>query len=194
MRRTTILAAVVALALPAAATAQQNAPPPAKAAPASAAAKIANAMSAAPASISASATIMDWPATPNGKPTQLRAGTNGWVCFPKSPGKDIDNDPMCLDQTWQKWADAYMAHKPPQLTTGGIAYMIAPGGANGSGTDPFATKGTPTNDWGYDGPHVMILYPDPAAYKGLPTKRTKGPYVMWAGTPWQHVMAPISGK
>ena len=39
---------------------------------------------------------------------------------------------------------------------------------------------------------MMILYPNAAAYKGLPTKRTTGPYVMWAGTPWQHVMAPVA--
>ncbi|HEX9106100.1 MAG TPA: hypothetical protein VF832_02700, partial [Longimicrobiales bacterium] len=152
----------LSLVLPATALAQQ------KAAPQSAAAKIANAMSAAPTSIASNATIMDWPSTPNGKPTVLRKGTNGWVCFPKAPAKDPEaNDPMCLDATWQQWAEAYMSKKPPKLTTGGIAYMIAPGGAKGSGTDPFAEKGTPTNDWGYDGPHVMILYPNADAYKGL---------------------------
>jgi hypothetical protein len=188
MNRVLTLALVAgALVLPAAARAQQ------KAAPNPAAAKIANAMSAAPASIAAQATIMDWPASPKAKPTVLRAGTNGWVCYPKAPSKDLQaNDPMCLDKTWQTWAEAYMAHKPPQLTSGGIAYMLAPGGAKGSATDPFADKETPTNDWGFDGPHMMILYPNAAAYKGLPTKRTSGPYVMWAGTPWQHVMAPVA--
>ena len=39
--------------------------------------KITNAMSAAPASISKNATIMDWPEAAGGQPRQLRAGTNG---------------------------------------------------------------------------------------------------------------------
>lgn len=197
MKRLSILVAVALLA-PAAALAQnaQNAPKPpaAKNAPLTAAAKITNAMSAAPRSIAENATIMDWPSSPKGQPTVLRKGTNGWVCYPKAPSKDLEaNDPMCIDATWQQWAAAYMAKKPPQLTTVGIAYMLAPGGAKGSGTDPFADKPTATNDWGFDGPHMMIVYPtnNPSAYKGLPTKRVAtGPYVMWAGTPWQHVMAP----
>src|SRR5919201_165628 len=47
--------------------------------------KIKNAESAAPDSIARAATIMDWPATEGGKPTQLRAGTNGCVCYPSTP-------------------------------------------------------------------------------------------------------------
>jgi len=34
--------------------------------------------------------------------------------------------------------------------------------------------------------------PDAAQLKGLPTTRTKAPYVMFAGTPWAHVMVPIT--
>src|SRR5207253_2488045 len=49
--------------------------------------KIKNAMSAAPAEISRNATIMDWPEKAGGQPTQLRAGNNGWVCFPNSPSE-----------------------------------------------------------------------------------------------------------
>src|SRR5690349_12837177 len=47
-------------------------------------AKVKDAMSAAPAAISKNATIMDWDATDPMKnpPKQLRAGTNGWVCYP----------------------------------------------------------------------------------------------------------------
>jgi hypothetical protein len=74
--------------------------------------KITNAMGAAPASISKSATIMDWPAAPNGQPRQLRAGTNGWVCYPTSPmefGAASVEDPMCLDKAWQGWASAWMS-------------------------------------------------------------------------------------
>jgi hypothetical protein len=41
--------------------------------------KIANAMTAAPSTISAQATILDWPAKEGDQPPVLRAGTNGWT-------------------------------------------------------------------------------------------------------------------
>ena len=44
--------------------------------------KIANAMTAAPASVSAQATILDWPATESEPPTVLRAGSNAWTACP----------------------------------------------------------------------------------------------------------------
>ncbi len=90
MRRTLALALLTALAIPAALAAQQ------KAAPTTAAAKIADAVVAGPTSVTAHATIMDWPASANAKPAVLRAGTNGWVCYPRMPGQPLDN-PMCLD-------------------------------------------------------------------------------------------------
>src|SRR5712691_9102676 len=89
--------------------------------------KIKNAMAAAPASISAKATIMDWPASEGAKPAVLRPGSKGWVCYPDFPGTK-GNDPMCLDDSWQAWMDAYMAKKPPQIAHAGVGYMIAPGG------------------------------------------------------------------
>src|SRR5437667_9114839 len=58
--------------------------------------KIADAMKAAPRSISAKATIMDWPATEGAKMVTLRAGTNGWTCLPDFPATRGD-DPMCVD-------------------------------------------------------------------------------------------------
>ncbi|MEO8909173.1 MAG: hypothetical protein ABI408_02965, partial [Gemmatimonadaceae bacterium] len=81
-------------------------PASASAAPTTADDKIKNAMSAAPDSISSAATIMDFASTPNGAPTQLRAGTNGWVCFPSTPRAQgaVGEDPMCLDAEFQKWA------------------------------------------------------------------------------------------
>ena len=51
---------------------------------------------------------------------------------------------------------------------------------------------TPTNEWHHLGPHVMVVYPDKAMLAGLPTKpSTNGPYVMWADTPYAHVMWPV---
>ena len=154
--------------------------------------KIANAMSAAPAAISSRATIMDWPAKDGAQPSVLRRGTNGWTCYPDYPDTK-GNDPMCLDDSWQKWMDAYMMQKTPQVTHVGVSYMTAPGGAWGSNSDPFATAEKPDNQWGFDGPHVMIVVPNPDALKGLPTDRTSGgPFVMFAGTPYAHIMVPMT--
>ena len=154
--------------------------------------KIANAMSAAPSSVSANATILDWPAKEGDQPPVLRAGTNGWTCLPdmaESPG----NDPMCLDATWMKWVEAYLAHKPVMATSVGIAYMIAPGGGEASNTDPYAMKMTPDNHWGHHAPHMMISVPDTKMLEGLSTDPNNGgPYVMWKGTPYAHIMAPVT--
>ena len=156
--------------------------------------KITNAMSAAPAAISSKATIMDWPAKEGEKPVVLRQGSNGWTCFPdmlESKG----NDPMCLDKAWMAWMDGYLAHKKPEITSAGVGYMIAPGGGWGSNTDPYAMKETPDNDWGFDPPHMMLLVPNLDALKGLPTDRKSGgPWVMFPGTPYAHIMAPVSSK
>lgn len=152
--------------------------------------KIADAMKAAPASISAAATIMDWPATPGGPMTTLRAGSNGWTCLPDFPGTQGD-DPMCVDDVWMGFMNALTKKATPQVAREGIGYMIAPGGGYGSNKDPFAEKETPDNEWGYDPPHVMLLVPDPKALQGLPTTRQSGgPWVMWAGTQYAHIMVP----
>ena len=153
--------------------------------------KIADAMKAAPRSISAKATIMDWPATEGAKMVTLRAGTNGWTCLPDFPATRGD-DPMCVDDQWMSFMSALMTKATPQIAREGIGYMTS-GGSYGSNTDPFATKATPDNDWGYDPPHVMLLVPDSRALEGIPTKRQGGgPWVMWAGTPYAHIMVPLT--
>jgi hypothetical protein len=69
--------------------------------------------------------------------------------------------------------------------------MMAAGGGFGSNTDPFAMKESPDNHWSQHGPHVMIIVPDVKALAGIPTDpKNGGPYVMWAGTPYAHIMAP----
>ena len=163
----------------------------ASAQPATPNAKITSALSAAPPSIADKATIMDWPATAGGQPIQLRAGTNGWVCFPDLPTVH-GNDPMCLDQVWLDWVNAWVGRTPPKIKSVGIGYMIAPGGGHGSNTDPYATGPTADNEWGHDAPHLMILVPDLASLDGLPTSRENGgPWVMWKSTPYAHIMAPV---
>ena len=154
--------------------------------------KIANASTAAPTTIAAKATILDWPAKEGDMPPVLRTGTNGFTCFPDMPETE-GSDPMCLDQSWMKWVDAYLTHQTPQTTTVGIGYMIAPGGAKASNTDPYAMAPTADNQWGLHQPHLMILVPDLKTLDGISTDPNNGgPYVMWKGTPYAHIMAPIA--
>jgi hypothetical protein len=160
-------------------------------APVTRADKIANAAAAAPAAIVEKATIMDWPAKEGAKMETLRAGSNGWTCLPDMP-MTKGNDPMCVDDQWMMWMEALVSKTPPHHKHAGIGYMLAPGGAWGSNTDPYAEKETSTNEWGYDPPHVMLLVTDVKELQGLPTKRQVGaPWVMWSGTPYAHVMVPV---
>lgn len=156
--------------------------------------KIASAASAAPASISAKATVLDWPEKEGGAMITLRQGSNGWTCLPDMPNTE-GIDPACLDAVWMKWVEAYVAHKTPEISGVGFGYMTAPGGAAGSNTDPFAMKATADNHWGHHQPHIMILVPDTKTLAATPTDPANGgPYVMWAGTPYAHIMAPVSAR
>ena len=150
--------------------------------------KIALAMSAGPTEIARHATIMDM--TDMAKPKQLRAGTNGWVCYAMILG--TSNETMCLDKEWQKWAEAWMNKTEPKIEGTGIAYMLR--GDNGaSNTDPYATQPTADNQWVVSPSHIMVLYSDPKMLDAYPTDpKSGGPWVMWKGTPYAHVMVPVS--
>jgi hypothetical protein len=143
--------------------------------------KIEQAMSAAPAEIAKNATIADMATM-----KQLRAGSNGWVCY---ASKAL---PMCLDKQWQKWAEAWMSKKDLKVEETGIAYMLR-GDTGASNTDPFATKPTADNQWVVSPAHLMVLFPDPKMLDSYPTDpKNGGPWVMWKGTPYAHVMVPVS--
>ena len=170
----------------------QQAEQPAGPAPGTAEWKIENAMSAAPRAVSGQATVMEWPATPEGQPTELRAGTNGWTCFSDntaSPG----NDPMCFDGTFGQWAGAWMAHRPVSITSFGVAYMLQ-GGSDASNTDPFKMAPDSGHAWVDTGPHVMVVVPNVRSLAGVTTDPASGgPFIMWQGTPYAHVMVPVHG-
>jgi hypothetical protein len=146
--------------------------------------KIRSALSAAPAAVTKDATVMDM-----GTRKVLRQGTNGWTCLPDGPSPGLD--PMCLDKNGMEWADAWMKHAPPPAGKMGIGYMLA-GGSDASNTDPFATTPNPGDRWVDTGPHLMVLNIGDA-FAGYPTTatNTKVPYVMFANTPYAHLMIPV---
>ncbi len=143
--------------------------------------KIRNALSAAPATIAANATVMDWPADKEHAHGRiLKRGTNGWTCMPDVPGVPQHN-PMCADETMMKWIMASLAGEKPNLERVGLSYMLLGEVAADIG-DLDAKKPPPGKDWYYAGPHVMIVLPDAAAAALSAVNRdpsTNGPYVRW---------------
>ena len=146
------------------------------------------AMSAGPAGVSAEATLMD--RGENGELVMLREGTNGWLCVtdenPNAPGEY----PICMDGAWQTWFGAFMAGETPEIGVLGTSYMLQ-GGPAASNTDPMAVSPPEGEEWLMDPPHLMLIVPDPAMLEGYPTAHMPDrPYVMWAGTPYAHLMVP----
>ena len=150
--------------------------------------KIAEALSAAPPSMKETATVSDLDGN------VLRPGSGDYTCFP-APEKVAG--PMCMDGEWVRWMNAWANGEPFEAERIGIAYMLA-GDASGGGAsniDPAATQPAEGNDWVVEGPHLMIILPDSSMLEGLPkTPDTDGPYVMWSGTPYAHVMVPVAER
>ncbi len=176
MRRTAIAALALAVCLPVSAQAQDRE------------ALIKNALRAAPPSITDNATVKDW------ELNVLREGTSGWTCFPDYIPARPGNSPMCLDDQWLKWVDAFLNKTEPVYDRVGFGYMLWEG-EPGSNTDPYAAEPTPDNEWSDNPhpPHLMLVVPNPQVLEGLPTDPSNGgPWVMWRDTPLVHVMIPAA--
>ena len=150
---------------------------------------IKSAMMAAPEGVAKNATIVAMQA--DGKMRTIRKGDNGFTCMadnPETPGPD----PMCMDENAGKWAAAWIGHKPPPEGVVGVMYMLE-GGTDASNTDPYATKPTAENEWVNTGPHIMVVGSKEilARHPSGPKPDTSVPYVMWAGTPYAHLMVPV---
>lgn len=157
-------------------------------------AKIDDAMSAAPEFIAKDATILDNAMDANGKPVVLREGTNGWTCFPDDLTTPMDN-PACYDEVWMKWIATWGAGDDPSLTvtTPGFSYMLQ-GDDAASNKDPGAKEPTAGEMRMASGPHIMILLPHSVDISGLGTDEHSSRWVMWAGTPYQHIMVAVADK
>lgn len=151
---------------------------------------ISSAMQAAPKKVSAGAAIVAIGA--DGTMRTLREGSNGFTCMPDNPATP-GPDPMCMDKAAMAWAEAWIGHQTPPSGKIGFMYMLK-GGTDASNTDPYATKPSANNHWLKTGPHVMIVGADAAFYDMYPKSAdpdTAVPYVMWPGTPYQHLMIPV---
>lgn len=142
------------------------------------------ALSAAPKSVAKEAAVARMGA--DGKMRTLREGKNGFTCMV------IGTDKMCNDANSMEFFTAAMNHTTPPDKLG-ISYMLA-GDDGASNTEPLAAKKTADNHWVVTGPHIMITG---ASAKTLGLTETADPdptqpYMMWAGTPYEHAMIPTS--
>lgn len=146
---------------------------------------IAEALSAAPASMVDSVAVADWQGNVH------RDGTSSYTCLPTPPGSTPGSSPMCMDGPWMAWAKAWGSKSELTIDRIGIAYMLA-GDGGASNIDPFAAGPAEDNDWLVEGPHLMIITPDAGLLDALPTDyNSGGPYVMWKGSPYAHIMVPV---
>ena len=151
---------------------------------------IANAVSAAPEVIGAAAAVITFDA--NGKVRTLREGSNNFTCIPDDPTNPA-NDPNCVDENGLEWVMAYVGKTKPPEGKVGFGYMLQ-GGTTPSNVDPSATQPPNGMDWMQEPPHVMIFnygdaiqdYPKPGEMPDMTQ-----PWVMWAGTPYEHLMLPV---
>lgn len=151
---------------------------------------IESALAAAPAGLRKHAGVMAQ--NDKGEMRTLRESSNGFTCMPDSPTTP-GPDPMCLDKAAMDWVHAMITRLPPPAGKVGLMYMLA-GGTDASNTDPYAAGPAASNHWIKTGPHLMIAGADATFYAAYPKDAdpdTSRPYVMWAGTPYEHLMVPV---
>ena len=179
---------------------------------------VAEALLAAPPPVTDGATVCGW--ADDGKLTLARSGTGPYTCvssgaFSLRMGKPPlpYPDPMCMDQNAWAFLQAVWAEKnplkpeKPYPTAPGLVWMLAGmnvdkgavvvGASEVAVVEPAA--GAAGGGTFQMSPHVMIM-PLPVAQTSaaLPTKydlhHPLGPWIMAAGTPYEHLMMHFSAE
>ncbi|MCH4564554.1 hypothetical protein MKP05_15735 [Halomonas sp. EGI 63088] len=146
----------------------------------------ADALSAAWPGMQEGARVVDW------EGNVLQEGSNGFTCMPTPPVLS-GTAPMCLDELWMEWAQAWQNKEPFTAESIGVAYMLS-GDEGASNVDPYAEGPTDDNEWIKEGPHLMLIAPA-ELLENFPTDpHSGGPYVMWQGTDYQHLMIPVAAR
>jgi hypothetical protein len=139
---------------------------------------------AAPEQIVSKATII---MIQDGKPKSIQTGANGFTCLIIE-----DGTPMCADENGMAWAQAIQSKSEPPNKVGFI-YMLA-GDTGTSNHDAYQRSSH--QHWVQTGPHVMIVGPVVREMLGYPRNADVSdptqPYVMFPGTPYEHLMLPVT--
>ena len=133
--------------------------------------KITSAIQAGPKFVTQSATVLDYPTSPDGEYRVLRAGTNGWTCLPGYAGAAHD-EPGCFDQVFLQFIKDSTAGLTPNVQRIGISYMYGgkwvPNKSHAMGSDAEF----------HVGPHIMIIGLDQKTMQTLNHDASNGePYV-----------------
>lgn len=144
------------------------------------------AMSAAPESIARNATVMA--IDPGGQLVLVKEGTNGFTCLPDLPNTP-KADPVCADRNAKQFLSSMLNSDPrPANREPGVAYM-ANGGQHWEKGGRVIMNEEPGATLVDEPPHWMITWPFDPKTSGLPTNsNTGGVYIMFAGTPYAHLM------
>jgi hypothetical protein len=143
--------------------------------------QMARAIAAGPLHVTNSARIVG--ADAQGKRIVLREGSNGFTCQPGNPR--LGRTASCSNEAARQWSADMAAHRAkPTNAEPGIVYMLA-GATQRSVSDPSDKTRPPVTI----GPHWMILWPFVPKTTGLSaTRKDTGAYIMWAGTPYAHLL------
>lgn len=145
---------------------------------------IEQARSAAPALVSADATVMY-------RGEVLAEGTNGWTCLPET--LPDDNAPMCNDDVWMELMSAMQAGEDYEVERLGVSYMLQ-GDAGVSNSNPAHPAGADAPDFIKEGAHLMLAVPREMLQGITDDPHAGGPYVMWKDTPYAHIMVPLEDE
>ena len=121
----------------------------------------------------------------------IRNGSNGFTCTADDPNS-IGLQPMCADRNAFQWISAWFAKKDPSADRVGLIYMLS-GSTDASTTDPYALRPSPGENWIMTGPHLRLVGARGLvdSYPRGPVPSTRQPFVMWAGTPYEHLVMPV---
>ena len=131
------------------------------------AAKIADALRAAPSFITNGATIADYPASKGGEWRVLRKGTTEWTCLPGPPPGSKHDDPGCFDKAFFQFIKDILAGRPQHVERIGVAYMFTGHTVPGASGEPFRV-----------GAHIMLVTPHPEDLQGFGRNGQWSPYII----------------
>ncbi len=95
---------------------------------------------------------------------------------------------QCYNRYDMEWLNAYDAGGEPKLDGPGVIQRLQ---RDPSFSDPYATEAGPGAEWTELGSHIEILPGDQLDPVANGTDHYGGPWVMWPGTPCEHVHLPL---
>jgi len=132
----------------------------------------------------------------------LREGSNGWICQSANPrpvpksgwGSPHEAMAACHDGEGMKWMMGYMSGKAPVMERDTFMWMLhGDMGEDNTKAGVFNKAEAAPGHWIESGSHLMLMPKNPSSLVNYPTEFTTGaPYVMFANTPYAHLMIPVA--